>query len=215
MIRRVGLVGLFLVGVLAVGFGILVISSMSYDESDPRDRPNSYYSVVSAEVDRPVADVFRFVQYEIRRVYPETSPMHEKFEILNADGLVEGAEVDCVEGDAKELVRNRYVVTEVVPNRLLVLASSPTVVLDRATGQQVAEVDVWNHFDFEPLGRDRTRLTQTVVMDMKSPFIKSAIDVFAFLSGNRGLWERQFTEELENLAAFAGGAGPGPAEAGR
>ncbi|MBA1148587.1 hypothetical protein H0Z60_16175 [Ectothiorhodospiraceae bacterium WFHF3C12] len=67
----------------------------------------------------------------------------------------------------------------------------------------MAKVNVWDYFDFEPLGAHRTRLTQTVVLDMKNPFLKSVIDIAAFLSGNRREWERQFEEQLGNLAAFA------------
>ena len=202
MLRKAVLVGLLLLGVLALGLGVLVTSSMSYDASNPRDRPNSYYSVESAVIDRPVADVFRFVQREIPAVYTRMSPMHEKFEILNADALVVGAEVDCVEGDEKEVIRNRYVVTEVAENRLLAMESLPIRVYDRASGDLVAEVDVRDCFDFEPLGPDRTRLTQTVVLDMKSPFLKSLVDIAAFVSGTRGDWERQFSEQLRNLATF-------------
>lgn len=129
--------------------------------------------------------------------------MHETFEILNAEALVEGAEIDCVEGDEKEIVRNRYVVTEVIENELIAMASTPTRVFERESGELVAEVDVWDYFDFEPLGPDRTRLVQTVVLDMKSPVLKSLVDVAAFLSGTRNDWELQFEEQLQNLGAFA------------
>lgn len=213
MLRKVAFAGLVIVGILGLGLGALVISSVSYNESDPRDRPNSYYSVESVVIDRPVADVFRFVQHDIPFVYTRLSPMHEKFEILNADALVEGAEVDCVEGDEKEIVRNRYVVTEVIENQLIVMASTPTRVYDRESAALVAEVDVWDYFDFEPLGPTRTRLVQTVVLDMKSPILKSVVDIAAFLSGTRRDWERQFKEQLQNLAAFAEAATATPEDA--
>lgn len=209
MLRKVMLSGLVVVSLLGLGFGALVVSSLSYDESNPRDRPNAYYSVHSVVIERPVAHVFRFVQHEIPSAYTRMSPMHEKFEILNAGALVEGAEVDCVEGEQKEVVRNRYVVTQVIQHRLIAMESIPTRVYDRESGELVAEVNVWDYFDFEPLGAHRTRLTQTVVLDMKNPFLKSVIDIAAFLSGNRGEWERQFEEQLRNLAAFAEAA-PAP-----
>lgn len=108
-----------------------------------------------------------------------------------------------MEGDQKEIVRNHYVVTDVVEHELIAMVSKPTRVYDRESGALVAEVDVWDYFDFEPLGPDRTRLTQTVVLDMKSPLTKAVVDIVAFLSGSRGDWERQFEEQLENLARFA------------
>ncbi|MCB1308073.1 MAG: hypothetical protein KDK30_07835 [Leptospiraceae bacterium] len=46
-------------------------------------------------------------------------------------------------------------------------------------------------------------MTQTVVLDMKNPFIKALIDIIAFLAGTRADWERQFREQNENLGKFA------------
>lgn len=129
--------------------------------------------------------------------------MHEKFEIVNADALTIGAELDCVERDKNEVVRNRYIVTEVIEDRLIAMSSKPTKVYNRNSGELVAEVDVWDYFDFEAVGPNRTGLTQTVILDMKSPFAKALSDLVAYVTGTRGDWERQFTEQLQNLAAFA------------
>lgn len=68
MLNKAVLTALAVVGLLGLGFAFLVISSLAYDESDPRDRPNSYYSVEFVVIDRPVADVFRLVQHEIPSV---------------------------------------------------------------------------------------------------------------------------------------------------
>lgn len=195
--------GLLIGTIFILVFMSLVVSSMSYDQSDPRALPNSYHSVETVIIDRPVADVFYFIQYEIPSIYPQMSPMHEKFEILNGDGLVVGAEVDCVEGDENEIVQNHYVVREVFENQLIAMSSEPTRVYNRKTGKLTAEVDVYDYFDFEPIDSDRTRLTQTVVLDMKSPFVKSIIDIAAFLSGTRSDWEQQFIEQTQKLAACA------------
>ena len=200
--KLLGAVALVVAAIL-VTYTSLVVASLSYDRSDPRARPNSYHSVEDVVVDRPVEDVFRFIQYEIPAGYTRLSQMHEKFEILNADALVVGAEIDCVEGDEREIVRNRYVVTEVIDNRYIAMASTPTRVHDRETGKVTTEVNVYDYFDFEPLGSDRTRLTQTVVLEMKSPFIKALIDIMAYLTGTRDDWEQQFREQNRNLAAFA------------
>jgi hypothetical protein len=181
----------------------LVLASQSYDRSDPRAKPNSYHSVEEVVIDRPVEDVFRFIQYDIPAVYTRLSPMHEKFEIVNAGALTVGAEIDCVEGDDREIVRNRYVVTEVIENRRIAMSSTPTRVYNRDTGKLTTEVNVYDYFDFVPLGPNRTRLTQTVVLDMKNPFIKALIDIIAFLTGTRDDWEQQFREQNKNLAAFA------------
>ncbi len=194
---------LLMVAIFLVVFIGLVVSSMIYDRSDPRALPNAYRSVDTVIIDRPVSEVFRFIQYEIPSVYTQLSPMHEKFEIVNRDALIVGAEIDCVEGDDKEVVRNRYLVTEVVENKLIAMSSKPTRVYNRKTGKLTAEVDVYDYFDFEPIGPNQTKMIQTVVLDMKNPFIKSFIDIAAFLSGTRGDWEQQFSEQTRNLALFA------------
>lgn len=100
-------------GLLALGF-VIVISSLSYDESNPRDRPNSYYSFESVVIDRPVAEVFRFVQHEIPSIYTRMSPMHEKFEILNAEALVgaPGAGGSFAFGDADTRVGYAYLMNK-------------------------------------------------------------------------------------------------------
>lgn len=72
-----------------------------------------------------------------------------------------------------------------IENRLIAMASTPTRVYDRESGDLVAEVDVWDYLDFEPVGTDRTRLAQTAVLDMKSPILKSVFDIAAFVSGTR------------------------------
>ena len=79
------------IGIFIIIFISLVVSSILYDKSDPRARPNSYYSVESVIIERPLDEVFHFIQYEIPSVYRQLSPMHEKFEILNREALVEGA----------------------------------------------------------------------------------------------------------------------------
>lgn len=94
--------------------------------------------------------------------------MHEKFEIVNADSLVRGAEIDCVEGDEREIVRNRYIVTEAVENRLIAMASTPALVYSRRTGKLSAEVEVYDYFDFESLSTERNLLRLTVVLDFRS-----------------------------------------------
>jgi hypothetical protein len=193
---------LFMAALLLI-YTSLVLSSLKYDHSDPRAKPNSYYSVEEVIIDRPVQYVFRFIQNDIPFVYTRLSPMHEKFEIVNAGALTLGAEVDCVEGDAREMVHNRYVVTEVIVNRRIAMSSTPTRVYDRRTGRLTTEVNVYDYFDFEPLGPDRTLLRQTVVLDMKSPFVKALIDIVAFLAGTRDDWEQQFRDQNRNQAVFA------------
>ena len=56
-------VALVLIGLLALGFAILVVSSMRHDPSNPRRCPHSYYFELSMVVVRPVDPVYHLVQY--------------------------------------------------------------------------------------------------------------------------------------------------------
>lgn len=203
MRRRILIIAGAMAAIPVFVFGVLVLNALYYDADDPRDRANSYVSRVSATVDQPIEVVFDFVQRGIPAIYHQMSPMHDHFNIVNGDVLVVGAQVDCVEGDPDQIVRHRYVVTEVRPPNMLAMESVDSEVFDRASGDFVTSVDVWVYFDLVRLQSDATELTQTVVMDMGSPFYKATIDVLAFLSGNRGLWEQQFVEEVTTLARFA------------
>lgn len=116
--KRILLPGIFLVLIL-LGYAALLLASLSYDESNPRDRANSYYIHNRVEINRPVSEVFSFIQYRIPEIYTELTGMHSAFEILNADKLEVGAEIKSIEGDNDEIVRNLYVVTKVVPEKLI------------------------------------------------------------------------------------------------
>ncbi len=103
----------------------------------------------------------------------------------------------------QQSLRHRYVVTQLDAPRLLVMQSLGSRIIDRSSGSVTAEIDVWVYFDLRAVDGGRTEMSQTVVMHMGNPFYKAMIDVLGTLSGDRALWERQFEEELENLAAFA------------
>lgn len=200
MRNRILLVAATLTSLAVLAFGALVFAAMSYDRSNPRDRPNAYYIENSVELDAPAEAAFSFFQHRIPEVFPRVAGMHGKFEIVNADSLVTGAVVEREEGDETRVVRHRYVVTRVIRNRLLQLESTPSVVYDRESGKPVAEANSDVYYDFEPLEGERTRLTQTVVIDVLSPFSKAIADVAGVISGSRDEWSHQFAEELEQYA---------------
>ena len=135
------------------------------------------------------------------------SALHERFDILNANGLVKGANVDCREGGSKEIVHNSYVVTEATENELIQLASTPSIIYDRATGRKIGASNAFVYFDFEALG-EKARLTQTIVIDLMHPVYKALGDVMRYLTGSRRMWNEHFREELESLKAHIEGAAP-------
>lgn len=195
ILRGIGLFFSFSV----ITFAVLVVFSLNYDETNSRDRANSYYIQNSIEIDWSVPEVFHFIQYRIPEIYTDLTDMHDEFTILNAEKLEVGAEIKCIEGDDRDIVHNHYVVTKVTLNKLIQFESTPTIVYDRETKKEMGRMNVYVYFDFDELGKERTLLTQTVVIDMLNPFFKSLIDILAFISGNRGEWEKQFHDELINF----------------
>lgn len=125
--------------------------------------------------------------------------MHTTLDILNADGLVEGAEINCIEGDDDDVVHNHYVVTRVIENQAIQFESTPSVEYTRDSNREVAKMNVHVYFDFEQAGAEKTVVEHTIVIVMLNPFIKSMIDAMAFVTGNRGEWEKQFRDELVNF----------------
>ena len=184
---------------LFLGFAILMFTSMSYDKSNPRNRPNSYFSELSVEINKPIEYVYNFIKYEIPNIYTETSSMHEQFNIINADGLTEGAEVECIEGDNEDVVHHRYIVKKDIENVLIQMESEPSIIHDKETNKQIGKCNCYCYFDFVALDNNRTMVKQTVVTDMLNPFYKLIVDVMGLMSGGKDLWNDHFQEELENL----------------
>lgn len=185
--------------VLISGFLVLITTSLSYDHSNPRDRANSYYITNSVEIDRPVDEVFTFIQYRLPDIFNELTDMHTEFRILNGDKLEVGTKVRCIEGDDNDIVNNLYVVKSVETNKLIHFASTPTIVYSRKTNKEMGRMNVYVYFDFAETSSGGTLLQQTIVLDMMNPFYKSFIDILAFMTGNRGQWSEQFRDELVNF----------------
>ena len=183
MRRRTATILITVVAFLVLGFGALLVSSLVYDKSNPRNRPNSYLIEVSVEVHKPLEYVYEFVKYRKADIYTELTSMHDKFEILNADGLVEGAEIECIERDEDDVVHHRYVVTKDVEDELIQYESTPSIIYDRETNRKIGECNTYVYYDFERLDDNRTRLTQTVVIDMLNPLYKSIGDIVGFVIG--------------------------------
>lgn len=193
------LTALGLLTLLLIGSAALITSSLTYDRSNPRDRSNAYYIRNTVEIDKDISEVYHFIKHRIPEVYQELTHMHTEFTILNADELIEGAEIECIEGDTNDIVHNHYVVTKTIENELIQFESKPSVVTDRKTGKAMMKMNVYVYFDFHALQRNTTSLSQTIVIEMPNPLIKSLIDAIAFFSGNRGEWEEQFKDELVNF----------------
>lgn len=197
---------LFIITVLTVfillGSILLMISFLFYDKSNPRNRPNSYLTEVTVEVKKPVYDVYQFVKYKKPDIYKELYGMHDQFKILNADGLIEGAEIECIEGDDEDVIHHRYKVIKDVENKLIQYESKPSIIYDKETNKKVGKCDVYVYYDFVGIDKNRTILKQTVIIDMLNPFYKFIGDLIGHLSEDNDMWDKQFKGELETLKMY-------------
>ncbi|MBM4278554.1 MAG: hypothetical protein FJ130_11855 [Deltaproteobacteria bacterium] len=135
-------------------------------------------------------------------MYTKLTSMHSQFNIVNANGLIEGAEIECIEGDDDDIVHHRYVVTHDREDVLIQYESTPSIIYDKKTNKKTGECNTYVYYDFVNQGNDRTVPKQTVVIDMLNPFYKAIGDIIGRLSGSRARWSQEFQEELENMARY-------------
>lgn len=195
---------LVVVGVVLAGMKTL--SARTYDPANPRSKPNSYFLTYSVEVDLPVDQVFEYITYNDHLVWNRIAREHEgqTYQILNADGLTLGAIILCEEFSEREGTSHRYVVKEVMNNRLIYMASEPSLVyMVNKAGErkQVTTCNAFVYFDMEPLGAEKTRLSQTLVIQMPNFVVKFLTDV---IGGDEGkeIWMNHLEEELTGLVRF-------------
>lgn len=198
-----------LVVVVAAVSIMKIVSARTHDRSNPRSRPNSYLMSYTVEVDWPVEQVFDFITYEKQNVWHLIADEHEgqEFQIINADGLIEGAIILCDEFADGEGTSHQYVVKEVIPNQLIYFASEPSLVyMENSAGEmrQVSWANSYVYYDLEPLAAEKTKLTQTIVIQMPNFAMKFLTDVMGGEEG-RVTWETHLAEELNGLVAFMTG----------
>lgn len=193
--RRTGVIVGGITACVVAAFLVIVLSPLFYDRSNPRNRPNSYLTEVSVEVNK----TYLFVKYRKPDIYKELSGMHNQFRIINADGLIKGAVVECIEGDEEDIIHHRYVVKEDKEDTLIHYASTPSTIYDKETKKRIGTCNTYVYYDFIRVNGGRTLLRQTVVIDMLNPFYKAVGDVVGWVSGGKEAWSRQFQEELQTL----------------
>jgi hypothetical protein len=157
-------------------------------------------------VDLPVDQVFDFITYEKHHVWNRIAREHEgqTYQILNSDGLTLGAVILCEEFAEGEGTSHRYVVKDVIKNRLIHFASEPSIVYMANKSGEMKEVTKCNcyvYFDMESLGAEKTRLTQTLVIQMPNFVVKFLTDIIGGEEGKE-IWMSHLEEELEGLVRF-------------
>ena len=157
-------------------------------------------------MDLPVDQVFDFITYEKHHVWNRIAREHEgqTYQILNSDGLTLGAVILCEEFAEGEGTSHRYVVKDVIKNRLIHFASEPSIVYMANKSGEMKEVTKCNcyvYFDMESLGAEKTRLTQTLVIQMPNFVVKFLTDIIGGEEGKE-IWMSHLEEELEGLVRF-------------
>lgn len=191
----IGIVG-FLVIVLAV---MKLISLRTYNKDNPRSLPNGYLMTHSVHIDRSPKEVFDFITYQMADYNLSLAEAHDKFEILNGDGLTEGAIFISEEYQETEGVRNRYLVKEVVPEKMIFYTSTPSLIyeLEDDEWKQTGSCNTYVYFDMEEQNGG-TKLSQTLVLEMHNFFTKFMIDMIIW-GEEENEWYDHLVEELESL----------------
>ena len=199
--RVVGTLGV-LTGVLLLALGgMYVAARRTHDPDDPRTRPNSYVMTHTVTMARQPHEVFDFITYRMKDHNLALATAHESFAFRQGQALTPGAVFVTEEFIGDDGVRNEYVVREVVPNRLIHMASTPSQILRRRgdSVEDVATCNAYVYFDLDeaPGG---TRLTQTVVIEM-SNFVMKFLTDLAAARAQEDPWQLHLVEELEALKA--------------
>jgi len=192
--------GVLVVVFVVVPFLMLVLSLRTYDLGNSRSRVNGYLMTHTVATNAPPSEVFDFITFRMEEHNLSIAKAHERFEVVEGPGLTLGSRFIAEEWDENEGVLNDYVVREVVPNRLIHMASMPSRILERDELGSVTETGTANayvYFDLEPSSTG-TAVTQTVVIEMPNPLVKFIIDVIILFEDSNP-WRAHLIEELEGL----------------
>lgn len=205
--RNVIIIGVVFFTIILSGLiAIRISANRTYDRKNPRSKPNSYYLSETVKIDLPIDEVFSFVTYEDQNVWHKVAREHQgqHYEIINADGLTKGAIVICKEFADGEGTSHRYVVKESIENKLIHLASEPSIVYYEDKNGDMKKATTCNsyvYFDMEPDGEGKTKLSQSLCIQMPNFFTKFITDMIGGDEG-KAVWQHHLREELEGLAYY-------------
>jgi hypothetical protein len=165
----------------------------------PKDSPLRNAIVLQRAVTIPSSpsQVFEFLTTKIPAHYGALARGHDRFEVLGGGPLVEGAIIDCREQAGNQEVHHRYVVRELVTDRRLRFASTPSssyVHLDGRTIQGQSDTFVTYELEGNSLA---THLHMTIAIAFASRW---QLFVARVLGRTAKLWGAHQAEELERLA---------------
>jgi hypothetical protein len=145
----------------------------------------------------PPARVFEFLTTAVPTHYPEMARGHERFEIIGGGPMLKGSIIDCRERAGNQEVHHRYVVQELLPNRRIRFASTPSTSFVHLDGRTIeGKSDTFVTYELAPAGT-QTRLHMTIAIVFATRW---RLFVARVLGRATKLWSNHQAEELDGLA---------------
>lgn len=196
--------------IIAIIVVILVVSlismklfaSRSRDRLNPRSLVNSYLMTHEVIIDSAPERVFNFITNDMSTHNLGMAKAHSRFAFIKGNAITEGAVFIAEEFQEDEGVKNTYSVQKIIPNKLIYYSSEPTLIYARK-GDEWEESGYCNahvYFDIDEID-GKSKVTQTLVIQMPNFFYKFIIDILASTSEDNE-WHQHLVEELESLKTF-------------
>jgi hypothetical protein len=151
----------------------------------------------SVTIPRAPARVFEFLTHEVPTHYQAMARGHERFDVLGGGPMIEGSIIDCRERAGNQEVHHRYVVRELVPDRRLCFASTPSRSFVHLDGRIIeGESDTFVTYALEADGA-QTHLHMTIAIAFTSRW---QLFIARTLGRAAKLWGNHQAEELDRLA---------------
>lgn len=158
--------------------------------------PNAIVLQRSVTIPSSPAQVFEFLTTKVPDLYAELARGHERFDVVGGGPMVEGSIIDCRERTGNQEVHHRYVVRELVADRRIRYASTPSTSFVHLEGRTITGTsDTFVTYELEPDG-SRTRLHMTIAIAFASRW---QLFVARVLGRTAKLWGAHQVEELERL----------------
>ncbi len=187
--------------VALVWSGLWIFATRSHDPDNPRSTPYGYLMSHTVSIDLPPHEVFDFITYQMPEYNLTIAEAHDRFEIVDGEGLTEGVTFIAEEYQEDEGVINRYLVKKAIPGEYLHYASEPSLIMEKRDGEWVqtgtCNALVW--FDIAPEG-EGSKVTQTILIEMPNLWTKALIDAI-ILGEDSNEWQDHLVEELQGLKA--------------
>ncbi|MBN2610217.1 MAG: hypothetical protein JXB00_01535 [Bacteroidales bacterium] len=177
---------------LSVNFNV---KEMNYNKLKP-DIKNAAFLIQSVEINKPIDSVFNYIIYNLKDNYKAMAEGHIQYELLNAEYLQEGTEIDCREKAGNQTVYHKYRVEKIIPNEYVYYLSLPSKVFIELPYKTIeSKSNTYCFYDFEKINDSTTSLQLTIAIQFGSGFEK----FYSTLFGGIAPWKKHQKEEMEKL----------------